>query len=313
MIYILTGQDYAVFLTLSGIRQSGISQAVFDAKTNNRTAVTHAKNELIKIGLGVKGKLSKAGAAITDAILDPQRVVSCISCNATDMATVHYSYKNGFWVRISPYRDHSLISIESPIMNTDIPKKIRRDILGDMDFVEGPGICLTLSGKEMLAYEVMHLAVIDKVRIKEAPLSKKEAAMSILEFVNKKNLLDLASSMIILGEEKGKAITKKLWDGEGVVRTIDSMVKKGVFDVLTEPETGKQKYLLSEMARKWLTADSLIDKITIQVLPEGTVKNMTVTRSGIMSVTQDGDNISFKSIDEADLQNIKEDELWKSI
>lgn len=301
MIYILTGQDYTVFLTMSGIRQSGISQAVFDSKTNNRSAVTHAKNELIKIGLGMKGKLSEAGTAIADAILDPKMVISCISCNAIDMATVHYSYKNGFWVRISPYRDHSLISIESPIMNTDIKKKIRRDILGGIDFEEGPRISLTLSGKELLAYEVMHLAVIDKVRIKGAPLSKKEAAMSILEFVNKKNLLDLACSMIILGEEKGNRLSKELWDGEGVVRTIDSMVKKGVFDVMTEPETGKQKYLLSDQTRRWLTADSLIDKITIQVLPEGTVKNMTVTKSGIMSVTQDGDNIIFKSMDEADI------------
>jgi hypothetical protein len=304
MIYILTGQDYSVFLTSSAIRQSGISQAVFDSKTISRAAVTHAKNELMKIGLGVKGGLSEAGFAIADAILDPIRVVSCISCNATDMATVHYSFKNGFWVRISPYRDHSLISIESPIMNTDILNKIRRYILGGMDFEEGPGINLTLTGKEILAYEVMHLAVIDKVRIKGAPLSKKEAAMSILEFVNKKNLLDIASSMTILGEEKGEAITKELWDGEGVVRTIDSMVKKGVFDVMTEPETGKQKYLLSEMARKWLTADSLIDKITIQILPEGTVMNITVTRSGIMSVTQEGDSITFKSMEEADLHNI---------
>jgi hypothetical protein len=301
MIYILTGQDYTVFLTMSGIRQSGISQAVFDSKTNNRSAVTRAKNELTKIGLGMKGKLSEAGMAVADAILDPTRVVSCISCNAIDMATVHYSYKNGFWVRISPYRDHSLISIESPIMNTDIKKKIRRDILGCMDFEEGPGISLTLSGKELLAYEVMHLAVIDKVRIKGAPLSKKEAAMSILEFVNKKNLLDLAGSMIILGEEEGSRLSKELWDGEGVVRTIDSMVKKGVFDVMTEPETGKQKYLLSELARRWLTADSLIDKITVQVLPEGTIKNMTVTKSGIMSVTQDGNNIIFKSVNEADI------------
>ena len=301
MIYILTGQDYTVFLTMSGIRQSGISQAVFDSKTNNRSAVTRAKNELTKIGLGMKGKLSEAGMAVADAILDPTRVVSCISCNAIDMATVHYSYKNGFWVRISPYRDHSLISIESPIMNTDIKKKIRRDILGCMDFEEGPGISLILSGKELLAYEVMHLAVIDKVRIKGAPLSKKEASMSILEFVNKKNLLDLAGSMIILGEEEGSRLSKELWDGEGVVRTIDSMVKKGVFDVMTEPETGKQKYLLSDLARRWLTADSLIDKITVQVLPEGTIKNMTVTKSGIMSVTQDGNNIIFKSVNEADI------------
>ena len=97
MIYILTGQDYSVFLTSSAIRQSGISQAVFDSKTISRAAVTHAKNELMKIGLGVKGGLSEAGFAIADAILDPIRVVSCISCNATDMATVHYSYKNGFW------------------------------------------------------------------------------------------------------------------------------------------------------------------------------------------------------------------------
>ena len=45
---------------------------------------------------------------------------------------------------------------------------------------------------------------------------------------------------------------------------------------------------MSMLARKWLTLDCLVDKITIQMLPQGDIINISITKSGIMTVKQKG-------------------------
>ena len=53
---------------------------------------------------------------------------------------------------------------------------------------------------------------------------------------------------------------------------------------------------MSEMSKRWLTLDSLVDKITIQKLPEGDIINLSITKAGIMTVRQNKQMLYFKTI-----------------
>ena len=296
MFYILSAYDYSALISLSGIPQNSISQAVFDMDINNRSSFTQAKSELVKLGLVKKAAITSAGMCIAEAILSPLKVVSVISCNSMDMATAHYCFANKFWIRLLPKGDHSVITIETPIIEEDLGLKIKRDFLGDTDFEDIPPIDITLSPKEILIFEIMQLALVDKVREKGAPLSRDQAALMISEFVTKKNVLDASAAALMLGETDGYDISKLFWDSRNVISHIDDLVQKGVFDKITETQTGKQKYIMSEMSRKWLTLDSLIDKITIQRLPEGDIINVSITKAGMMVVNQNKEGLSFKTV-----------------
>jgi len=50
------------------------------------------------------------------------------------------------------------------------------------------------------------------------------------------------------------------------------------------------------MSKRWLTLDSLVDKITIQKLPEGDIINLSITKAGIMTVRQNKQMLYFKTI-----------------
>lgn len=296
MFYILSAYDYSALISLSGITQNSISQAVFDLDINSRSSFTQAKSELVKLGLVKKAAITSAGMCIAEAILSPLKVVSVISCNSMEMATAHYCFANKFWIRLLPKGDHSVITIETPIIEEDLGLKIKRDFLGDTDFEDIPPIDITLSPKEILIFEIMQLALVDKVREKGAPLSRDQAALMISEFVTKKNVLDAAAAALMLGETDGYDISKLFWDSRNVISHIDDLVQKGVFDKITETQTGKQKYIMSEMSRKWLTLDSLIDKITIQRLPEGDIINVSITKAGMMIIKQSKEGLLFKTV-----------------
>lgn len=296
MYYILSSYDYTALINLSGIEQNKISQAVFNPDINNKSSLSLAKNELAKLGLVKKGAITLSGRLIAEAILSPESVISVVSCNAIDMATAHYCYANGFWVRILPNIDYTIITIETPIVNKDLGMKIKKDFLSDMDFEEGLGIDVSMTVGELIIFEVMQLALVDKVRKKGAPLNKDESAMSISEFINRKNILDASSAALILGDKDGYEISKNFWDTDNIISHIDGLVNKDIFNRVTEVKTGKKKYIMSEMSKRWLTLDSLVDKITIQKLPEGDIINLSITKAGIMTVRQNKQMLYFKTI-----------------
>ena len=212
------------------------------------------------------------------------------------MATAHYCYANGFWVRILPNIDYTIITIETPIVNKDLGMKIKKDFLSDMDFEEGLGIDVSMTVGELIIFEVMQLALVDKVRKKGAPLNKDESAMSISEFINRKNILDASSAALILGDKDGYEISKNFWDTDNIISDIEELVKKDIFNRVTEVKTGKKKYIMSDKSKRRLTLDSLVDKITIQKLPEGDIINLSITKAGIMTVRQNKQMLYFKTI-----------------
>ncbi len=295
MFYILSAYDYSALICLSNIEQNNISQAVFNPDINNRTSFNQAKSELSKLGLVKKGVITSSGMHIAEAILSPEKVISVISCNSIDMAAAHYCYSKGFWLRLLPKNDHSIITMETPIIEQDLAVKIRKDFLQDMDFIDVPPINLCLNAKEVVVFEIMQLAIVDKVKKKGAPLTREEAALGISEFITKKNVLDAAAAAYMLGEKNGYELSKRFWDSDNVISYIDGLVQKKVFEKVTEPQTGKQKYIMSELSRKWLTLDCLVDKITIQRLPQGDIINMSITKSGIMTVKQNKEGLCFKT------------------
>ncbi|MFA5341858.1 MAG: hypothetical protein WC332_08780, partial [Clostridia bacterium] len=151
------------------------------------------------------------------------------------------------------------------------------------------------SAKEVVIFEIMQLAIVDKVKKKGAPLTREEAALGISEFITKKYVLDAAAAAYMLGEKNGYELSRRFWDSDNVISYIDGLVQKNVFNRITEQQTGKQKYLMSDLSRKWLTLDCLVDKITIQRLPQGDIINMSITKSGIMTVKQNKEGLCFKT------------------
>ncbi len=301
MFYILSAHDYSALINLSNIEQNNISQAVYNPDINNRTSLTQAKNELTRLGLVKKGAITSAGLLIAEAILSPEKVISVLSCNSIDMATAHYCFSKGFWLRLLPKNDHSIITLETPIIEDNLVMKIRKDFLQNMDFTNAPPIDVCLSPKEVVIFELMQLAIVDRVKKKSAPLTRNEAALGISEFITKKYVLDAAAAAYMLGEKNGYELSKRFWDTDNVISYIDELVKKNIFEKLTESQTGKQKYIMSTLARKWLTLDCLVDKITIQMLPQGDIINISITKSGIMTVKQNKEGLCFKTISAEDL------------
>ncbi|MFA5154326.1 MAG: hypothetical protein WC554_17385, partial [Clostridia bacterium] len=236
-------------------------------------------------------------------ILSPERVVTVISCNAIDMAAAHYCFSKGFWLRILPKNDHSIVTIETPIVENDLVMKIRKDFLQDMDFTEAPPIDVCLNAKEAVIFELMQLAIVDKVKKKGAPLTREEAALGISEFITKKYVLDAAAAAYMLGEKNGYELSRRFWDTDNIISYIDGLVSKNIFDKVTELQTGKQKYIMSGISRKWLTLDCLVDKITIQRLPQGDIINMSITKSGMMTVKQSKEGLCFKTVTAEELYN----------
>ena len=303
MFYILSAYDYSALISLSNIEQNNISQAVYDPDINNRTSFNQAKSELSKLGLVKKGTITSSGLRIAEAILSPEKVVSVISCNAIDMAAAHYCFSKGFWLRLLPKNDHSIITMETPIIEQDLAIKIRKDFLQNMDFIDTPPINLCLSAKEVVIFEIMQLAIVDKVKKKGAPLTREEAALGISEFITKKYVLDAAAAAYMLGEKNGYELSRRFWDTDNIISYIDGLVSKNIFDKVTELQTGKQKYIMSGISRKWLTLDCLVDKITIQRLPQGDIINMSITKSGMMTVKQSKEGLCFKTVTAEELYN----------
>ncbi len=296
MFYILSAHDYSALIALSDIKQNYISQAVYNPDINSKTSFTRAKSELSKLGLVKKGVITTTGRLIMEAVLDPERVVSVVSCNSIDMATAHYCFSKGFWLRLLPKNDHSIITIESPIEEKDLVQKIRRDFLQDFDFTDTQPIDVFLTVKEVVIFQLMQLAIVDKVRKKGAPLTRAAAALGISEFITNKNVLDAAAAAYMLGEKAGYELSRQFWDTNNVISHIDALVGKNIFDKVIEQGTGKLKYIMSDISRKWLTLDCLVDKITIQKLPQGDIINVSITKSGMMTVTQNAEGLRFKTI-----------------
>jgi len=93
------------------------------------------------------------------------------------MATAHYCFSKGFWLRLLPKNDHSIITLETPIIEDNLVMKIRKDFLQNMDFTNAPPIDVCLSPKEVVIFELMQLAIVDRVKKKSAPLTRNEAAL----------------------------------------------------------------------------------------------------------------------------------------
>ncbi len=295
MFYILSSSEYSAFLVLSDIKPNNISQAKFNVELS-KGDLSQGKNELAKIGLVKKKVISQVGKVLAQAILRPQKVISVVSSNSLDMATTHYCFNGSFWIRLLPDFNHNIISIESPILNQDIGKKINEDFFVGIEVEEVEEINLKLSLKELLIFEMMQLEVIDRIKKKEAPLTKEESQLYSHEFINKKNLLTLAASSISLGAEEGYEISKVLWDLKDSQQHLATLVSKEVFDSTRPVYAPRTKFSLSEKAQKWLSADTIIDKITMQKLPEGDILNFTITKAGMLEVIQEKNSIIFKSM-----------------
>ena len=150
------------------------------------------------------------------------------------MAAAHYCFSKGFWLRLLPKNDHSIITMETPIIEQDLAIKIRKDFLQDMDFLDTPTINLCLSAKEVVIFEIMQLAIVDKVKKKGAPLTREEAALGISEFITKKYVLDAAAAAYMLGEKNGYELSRRFWDTDNIISYIDGLVSKNIFDKVTE-------------------------------------------------------------------------------
>jgi hypothetical protein len=305
MNYIMTNDEYSLLISLSDTRKTAHSSVAISNLNAGNFDIAGAKKSLENIGLISNGRLTAAGSAITSALLAPERLFETVNTAFTETPVVGYCYRDGVWTVLLPENYKKLVSIYSPVSQNEIRGRVMRNLFLT-PLPEFKSLQLILNAAEAAVFELSNFIIEQRFNELGRPLKSAEQSFTASDVFSDESLVTLSVKLERLPEDRRAEVVALINDSQKLIAALMSLAEKGVLAMTEMPEGAM--FVHTAMARQWLTGDAILDTIAVKnTLPEGSTEYYKLTKSGLLSVSQDKNRIVYKSVTGPRLENIPAD------